>query len=154
MKQPAHLDGSYVKFLNGQAGIKASIVRKLRTTQMIRPCETFHPNELCVFYLARFFKDGFVRALRVYAPLYVVFFLFSKSKNVVYLVQNLIRSSAFLAIYCTLAWGSCCTFHHLFPSTAMSRKNIFLYTWVAGISTLIERTVIALSFFFLLYLLT
>jgi len=138
-RAPTHLDSNYLKFLNIHGGQNKQTLHILRTSKDIkRLCTIIHPDSYCSTFLLQFFIDEFKRAIRLYAPLYVVFFLFSRSKNVSYLVQNLIRSSTFLSLYCTLAWSSGCLFHRIIP-VSVSRFSLFSHAWVAGLATLLER---------------
>jgi len=142
MRAPKHLDGSYLRFLKIHGGQGKEALHALLTrNDVLRLCPIIHPGQSCPSYWVSFFFEEFRRAVRVYAPLYVVFFLFSRSKNVSFLVQNLMRSSAFLSLYCTLAWASGCVFHRIFPNTPMSRMTLFLHAWVSGLATVIERKV-------------
>ena len=149
VKAPWRLDTSYLRFLEIHGGLKKSALQQLRDRNDISTlCSVIHPDSSCPSFLLSFFGAGFRRAVRVYAPLYVVFFLFSRSKSVSFLVQNLIRSSAFLSLYCTLAWLSGCVFHRIFPNTPLSRVTLFLHAGFAGLATFLERDVII---FFLIF---
>jgi len=139
-RAPKELDGAYYKFLKIHGGLPKENLHVLLTKNDIKNlCTITHPGKTCKKYLFGFFFEEFQRAMRVYVPLYVVFFIFSRSKNIKFLVENLLRSSAFLAAYCTLAWGSGCLFHRIFPNTFVSRKSLFFHTFVSGLATLIER---------------
>lgn len=142
IKAPNHLDGSYYRFLKIHGGQGKETLHTLLTRNDITSiCSVIHPGQSCSKYWVTFFFQEFRRAMKVYAPLYVVFFLFSRSKNIAFLVQNLLRSSAFLALYCTIAWVSGCIYHRIFPNTPISRATLFTHASFSGLATLVERKV-------------
>lgn len=128
-----------------------------------------HPGENCFHFLARFFPPSFKRAVRygsllfiinsdrVYLPIFLLQFLFSKSKNPKFFIMNVLRSSLFLSAYCTTAWMSLCGWNQirvksksetpenlLTPISAkldmpQTRLQYLLHGWIAGLSLAIER---------------
>lgn len=153
IKAPNHLDSSYYRFLKIHGGQGKETLHTLLTRDDItKICTVIHPGKSCTHYWFIFFFQEFRRAMKVYAPLYVVFFLFSRSKNITFLVQNLLRSSAFLALYCTLAWISGCVFHKFFRNTPISRTTLFLHASFSGLATLVERKVCYYYYFLLFYI--
>ncbi|KAL6058735.1 transmembrane protein 135-like [Balamuthia mandrillaris] len=132
-----HIPKSYRKFLDihGQKDNP-----RVNTTAVLRQqyCPVVHPGQGCIAHSISFFLNGYQKAVKVYIPLYLVFFIFAKHKSVKRLVLNVAQSSAFLAAYCCLAYISGCLFYRFYPGK-MGRTSFLLHLWVAGLATLIER---------------
>jgi hypothetical protein len=134
---PNAVDPSYFRFLTIHGGQSKQTMATLLA--LPRDLCVTHPGLGCHEHLAVFWPEGFGRALKVYSPLYLAFFLFSRQKLAALprLAGNVARSSAFLATYCTLAWYSGCLFYRVSPQ--VSRAKLFVHCMLAGLATLIER---------------
>lgn len=159
---------SYLAFLDWQSGImKVDRVWASKPGRNIpRPCFLVHPNQVsipkitlliysqnCEEHAVYFFVDSLFRALRLYFPLHFMLTAMSKDKSVPYFLENLIRSSVFLAGYCSAACVSqflsfqiiiilgysACTVHRVLPRVSVSRLSLMLHVWVAGLFILLER---------------
>lgn len=140
-RAPDQLDPSYLKFLKIHGGQGPETLHvMLHRNDLLSLCPTIHPGRSCPSYWVHFFGKEAMRAVKVYAPLYVVFFLFSRTKNISHVVQNIVRSTIFLSLYCTLAWASGCLFHRLFRVN-VSRGSLLAHAGFAGLATLVERPV-------------
>jgi len=116
-----------------------------QTTMLGSPdtCSILHPDKSCFTFHVNYFPSCYLGSMRVYLPLFALQWLFSKSKNPKYFVTNVLRSSFFLATYCTSAWMSLCGWNKLrsvgLVCGPQSRVHYFLHGWVAGLSLLVER---------------
>lgn len=134
---PHQLDPAYLKFLNKHGGRTKEQMRGL-LSQPQTPCEAIHKGRSCTADCIDFYPKSFVRSLKVYLPVYLVMLLFSKKRNIKHLINNILRSSLFLSLYCTIAWYSAC-FYYKFITKKVTRTNLFLHTWTAGLPILLER---------------
>jgi len=135
---PGELSSTYVKFLNAHGGQSPKVMTSLQTIGYTFPCEVVHPGISCTRHVPLFFTDGFLRATKVYTPLYLAFLLFSKNKSIIGLLKNIARSSAFLSAYCTISWLAACIFYR-WTSLPVCRLCLLLHGWAGGLATLIER---------------
>ena len=111
------------------------------------PCALVHPGESHLGHAVRFAAQGVMRALPVYLPVYAVSTamvqranLLRKPKHVIQRAAlGVLRSSLFLSAYCSLAWLSCCTVHHLPSKRRVTRRSVLLCTAPAGLAALIEK---------------
>ena len=114
------------------------------------PCDWAHPGTTCDGNAAAFFPAALARALPVYLPVYLVPALLVHGRKLLpgpdnpgakvlwkKLATGCLRSSAFLALYCTLCWrGACVGFQltgRLGPSTIPG------FAWMGGLATLVEK---------------
>eukprot|EP01121_Diplochlamys_sp_Union-15-3_P019753 TRINITY_DN7517_c0_g1_i1.p1 TRINITY_DN7517_c0_g1~~TRINITY_DN7517_c0_g1_i1.p1 ORF type:complete len:283 (-),score=2.84 TRINITY_DN7517_c0_g1_i1:28-876(-) len=134
---PHELSPTYLKFLNHHGGQSRELLNSL-TSINCTPCTVLHPGISCTKHFPIFFVDGFLRALRVYTPLYLAFLLFSGNKSILNFVKNVVRSSAFLSAYCALSWLSACIFYNT-TQQPVGRLQLLLHTWLGGLATLLER---------------
>lgn len=134
---PHQLDPSYLKFLNKHGGKTKEQMKQLLTRPEI-PCSIVHGDTHCIKAAIDYFPSSFMRAVKVYVPVYIVMLLFAKRRNLKHLLMNIIRSSLFLSLYCTTAWSSACLYYNKIRPK-VTRTNLFLHTWTAGIPVLIER---------------
>eukprot|EP01129_Flabellula_baltica_P014161 TRINITY_DN6725_c0_g1_i1.p1 TRINITY_DN6725_c0_g1~~TRINITY_DN6725_c0_g1_i1.p1 ORF type:complete len:385 (+),score=58.20 TRINITY_DN6725_c0_g1_i1:50-1204(+) len=142
MSFPEQLAPTYRKFLDHHGGHSHDVYKIIRSGHLHRSCEAVHPelgiNMLgCTKFGIRFFYNSLFRSAKVYLPVYVLTFIFSKKRSLKYGLMNLIQSSVFLSTYCTLAWVSSCAFYRYFQP--VQRLYLFLHTWIAGLALLIER---------------
>ena len=112
-----------------------------------RPCQFLHPGSSCSSHSLKFFPEAYLRALPVYFPVYIIPAALVHRKRLINpaMAQELwgkvligaCRSSAFLALYCSLAWrGACGGFQLTGRATG---AGIAMSCWVAGLATLIEK---------------
>jgi len=98
--------------------------------------------------MLKFLPEAYVRALPVYLPVYIVPAilvhrnkLLSADKGALELwvkvIKGALRSSAFLALYCALAWRGACTGFQMTKIT--SGPIIAASCWLAGLATLAEK---------------
>ena len=114
------------------------------------PCDWAHPGTTCDGNAAAFFPAALARALPVYLPVYLVPALLVHGRKLLpgannpgasllwkKLATGCLRSSTFLALYCTLCWrGACVGFQltgRLGPSTIPG------FAWMGGLATLVEK---------------
>ena len=80
-------------------------------------CSVLHrETESCTLAVWDFFKKAYLRALPVYLPVYLLPMIIFKHRQLLHrplqillpTVSNLLRSSLFLASYCTSAWAAAC----------------------------------------------
>lgn len=149
IRHPEDLDKGYFGFLLRQGMRKPcptrpEPVRKVLALMhyphpMTDPCDIVHPGKSHIRDLLEFWPDNFLRSVKLYLPVYLVMLLFSRRRNPVHFITNVAQSSAFLATYCTLAWGSSCLASSLFPGVEWNRGPLMMHTWMAGLGLLIER---------------
>lgn len=134
---PQQLDPAYLQFLNKHGGRTKEQMKAL-LTQPDTPCGITHPNSDCHTDVIHYFPQSFKRSIKVYLPVYLVMLLFSKKRNIKHLINNILRSSLFLSLYCTIAWYSACLYYKNIRKK-VTRTNLFLHTWAAGLPILLER---------------
>lgn len=112
------------------------------------PCDWAHPGTTCDGNAARFFPGAYARALPVYLPVYVLPALLVHRKRLLTpgpeaaalwakVLKGAARSSAFLALYCTLAWrGACAGFT---VTGRITPAGIAASAWTGGLATLVEK---------------
>jgi len=128
----------YNKFL-GRHGDTTSLIKRM-IQENNRFCPYVHGGETCTQYHLRYWTSEFCRALPLYGPLYLVFFLFSKHKNfaaIQRMIVSILQSSLFLATYCGMAYLSACIFYRFYPW--VTRRSLFFALCPAGLGTLVER---------------
>lgn len=112
------------------------------------PCDFLHPGSSCSGHTIKFLPEAYARALPVYLPVYIVpAILVHRNKLLsadkaaieiwVKVIKGALRSSAFLALYCALAWRGACAGFQLTKVT--SGRIIAASCWVAGLATLVEK---------------
>lgn len=111
------------------------------------PCRFVHPGTTCSSHTLTFFPRAYLNALPVYLPVYVVPALLVHRQKLLRGPQaaatwrkvglGVARSSAFLALFCTLAWTGVCAG---FQATGTATVQVVASTcWVAGLATLVEK---------------
>jgi hypothetical protein len=136
IRHPEELDKGYLRFLNAQ-GLRTPAQLEPLWQEPMNPCRFTHPGKTCTEDWFSFFPRNFIKASKLYLPVYLVMLIFSKKRNPVHFISNVVRSSTFLATYCTLAWVSACIFYKF--TGPVNRKHLMMHTWMAGLATLIER---------------
>jgi len=138
---PDELSPSYYKFLVLHGGKSETKVLDVLKTTVTDGCGTVHPGQGCLEHLYKFWFTEYLKAAKIYIPVFSLSLALSQKKNLQHWLVNILRSSAFLATYCSLAWFSpMCFFNHrLRPGTPMTKFWYYCTLWVAGLSTLIER---------------
>lgn len=111
------------------------------------PCEFLHPGMSCTAHILTFLPQAYLRALPVYLPVYAVPAALVHRKRLLRpgvrgelwakMGMGVLRSSAFLALYCALAWRGACTGWQLTGGT--SGRVIAMSCWVAGLATFVEK---------------
>ena len=143
VRSPDDLDPSYRKFLGIQGGKSMKILNKLRGTVYIHDlCNINHPGKSCSTHATLYFVESFKRGLKLYAPLQLILFLLSSRKSVKYSLIGLLRSSLFMAVYCSFCWSSICvTYSKLLTdqNSKLTAKSLYLRGWTAGLALLIEK---------------
>jgi len=137
---PEDLNRQYRAMLNVHGGKSIEdCVSKFAPGTLVNSCAVSHPGQHCFPHFFTFFGAGMMRALKLYAPLYVLILLMSKPHSIKHAIINTIRSSAFLSLYCTLGWASICFRNWIAPNAFHTRASMYSHLWIAGLSTLIER---------------
>mmetsp|Transcript_50709 Transcript_50709/g.127336 ORF Transcript_50709/g.127336 Transcript_50709/m.127336 type:complete len:467 (-) Transcript_50709:28-1428(-) len=139
ISKPDELHLSYKFFLDVHGGKSRAAYRRLSQAptflQMV-----VHPKTRNNYAdLPKFWIAAFRRALKVYAPLYTAFFIFSKYRSVPNFAKNIVRSSCFLATYCSLAWFAGCWILDQRIYNVGDRTTLAKLVWISGLATLIER---------------
>lgn len=134
------------------AGVPPGRLRSLRGTPHEKftgkiPCEFLHPGTTCSEHTMRFLPEAYLRALPVYIPVYIIPAAIVHRQKLLdpgarqelwtKMALGMLRSSAFLSLYCALAWrGACCGF-----TTAghTSGAVIAASCWTAGLATMVEK---------------
>lgn len=155
IRTPHHLDPSYKRFLDIQGGRPMFYYDAMRN----RASPVSDPMRAFGFGLSdaiSFMPAAMKRAARLYAPLYALLLAVSmlqarnrtpeRAKRALSnFVTNLFRSSAFLAVYCTMAWTSFSVWpfsriYSVDPANSyMLGRNLAWHGWMSGLATLIER---------------
>jgi hypothetical protein len=104
----------------------------------MRPCDAIHPGTDCITHFIKFYPGGLKRSLKVYGPVFLVSLLFSRGKNFYRVINSILRSSMFLTSYCAIAWLSACAIVPIKGNRPLSRTQLFLHTWTAGLATVFE----------------
>jgi hypothetical protein len=138
IRHPDELDKGYLRFLNSQGMRTKEQLEPLRYGTIYNPCPIVHPGRTCAEDHVWYFPRNYIKALRLYLPVYLVMLLFTKKRNPLHFIENLGRSSLFLAAYCTIAWSSAC-YYYKSTNGPVNRFNLMGHTWLAGLATLIER---------------
>ena len=108
-------------------------------------CAISHPETpFCTLFVLRFFCQSFMRALPVYIPVYLLPLVIFKSSKLVsdpvnvghHVLAGILRSSGFLASYCSVAWFISCWAR---PFVARSRLLSCLAGFGAGTTVLAEK---------------
>ncbi|KAK9825197.1 hypothetical protein WJX81_006470 [Elliptochloris bilobata] len=110
------------------------------------PCDWAHPGVGCNENALRFLPAAYLRALPVYLPVYLLSgllvhrrALFAAGAPEIWakVLKGAARSSAFLAVYCTLCWrGACFGFQ---ATSSCAPPVIAGSAWLGGLATLLEK---------------
>jgi hypothetical protein len=111
------------------------------------PCEILHPGLTCNEHFFKFFPEGYLRALPVYLPVYVIPAALvhrqkllrgdSRAELWMKVALGALRSSAFLSLYVDLAWrGACAGWNIAGGTSAMALVSI---CWIAGLAAFVEK---------------
>lgn len=172
---PSTLPVSYVRFLNKHGGkemwvldaIREMCARSAAGVPMcpaagplaalkgtphesftgIKPCDFLHPGMSCTAHTVSFIPEGYLRAIPVYLPVYVIPAALVHRRRLLQpgvrgelwkkVGLGALRSSLFLTLYCALAWrGACAGWSTAGRTTAV---GIVASCWVAGLATLVEK---------------
>jgi hypothetical protein len=111
------------------------------------PCEILHPGLSCNAHTAAFIPESYLRSIPVYLPFYVVPAALVHRRRLLQpglrrelwtkIGLGVLRSSAFLTLYCALAWRGACAGWTLSGRTTAA--GLALSCWTAGLATLIEK---------------
>ena len=114
------------------------------------PCDWAHPGTTCDGNAAAFFPAALARALPVYLPVYLVPALLVHGRKLLpgpnnpgasilwkKLATGCLRSSTFLALYCTLCWRGACVGFQL--TGRLGPGTIPGFAWTGGLATLVEK---------------
>jgi hypothetical protein len=101
-------------------------------------CEFIHPGMSCPYHGVWYIWSGFVRSLRIYAPVFGIAFILNPKRNVIHTLMNICRSSMFLSLYVAFAWLSGCVLNS-FYQYEYARWPLFFQLSVCGLATLVER---------------
>ena len=111
------------------------------------PCEVLHPGLSCSAHALAFLPAAYLRALPVYLPVYLIPGALVHRRKLLQrdtapailckTAVGVLRSSAFLALFCTLAWRSVCA---AFNATGRTSGGVIAAScWVAGLAALAEK---------------
>ncbi|KFM24545.1 hypothetical protein F751_2263 [Auxenochlorella protothecoides] len=111
------------------------------------PCSFLHEGETCSQATLAFAPEAYMRALPVYFPVYLIPALFVHRQRLLdprvapelwrRLVLGMLRSSAFLTLFCVLAWRSVCLVHNVAGRT--TGPLFMLACGAGGLSLLAEK---------------
>ena len=144
VKRPLELDQSYRKFLISQGGKRASVLEMFGNEDIpVRMlCAINHPGQSCSGHAVRYCLQSFLRAVKLYAPLQLAFFIMSQNRSVKKSLIGLLKSSLFMVFYCASAWVILCiNFKKPFVSdhSTISTKALYMRLWISGLGVLIEN---------------
>jgi len=143
VKRPLLMDQTYRKFLISQGGKSAQTLDFFATDFPAgKLCEYSHPGQTCTQHGVHYVATGFYRAVKLYLPLYLVFFAISKKRSLKNLFTGLFRSSLFLCLYCSAAWVMLCMLyskHLVRPNHKVNSLSLYLRLWLSGVPVLLER---------------
>jgi hypothetical protein len=136
---PDEVDPAYVRFVNRQTGRTAEMMAKLRLNEgpTLSTCGKLHPGISCTQDKLNVLPGTIFRAIKVYAPLYLVLFAFSKKRNLSHLFINITRSTAFLSACCMIAWSLLCFSNKI--KLPFTRIVTFSWLFFSGLAALFER---------------
>ena len=108
-------------------------------------CDVLHPGQSHVGHMLTFLREGMVRALPVYLPVYVLPLLVFRMRDVMrtplraaWLTSvGVLRSSLFLSSYCTACWFTSCMVSTYVHST--TNINGMICGFVGGCMVMIEK---------------
>jgi hypothetical protein len=110
-------------------------------------CAFFHPGQSCAQHAVGFVPGAWLRALRVYVPVYLLPMLLVHRGRLLTpgaalpllkrAAQGVARSSLFLSLAIGLAFGGACCGFHL--SGRATGPVIAAWTWPAGLATFVEK---------------
>eukprot|EP01128_Nolandella_sp_AFSM9_P009149 TRINITY_DN5784_c0_g1_i1.p1 TRINITY_DN5784_c0_g1~~TRINITY_DN5784_c0_g1_i1.p1 ORF type:complete len:366 (+),score=58.62 TRINITY_DN5784_c0_g1_i1:101-1198(+) len=128
----------FLNFLNYHGANRVEDIRLFRESAPPLPnhCLVVHPGVSCNQHFPLFFLSGLAKALRLYVPLHLTFALLSNRFSFTHFVEQVTRSTMFLASYCAVAWYAACTFFGWFPG--ITRPKLMIPTFFAGLPTLFE----------------
>ena len=138
--QNIYLDKSYHKFLKKQSIIDVEAInsKPIHFNQVhlaITNSRSFHLQ-----FFVHLFLKAWIVALKLYAPMYFVFFLFRKNKNIKHILIDLIRSSTFLSTYVTFGLFSLSTIsYNRIYNVKTKYLTLLPIMWLSGTALLIER---------------
>ncbi|KAG7673374.1 hypothetical protein Ndes2526B_g03184 [Nannochloris sp. 'desiccata'] len=111
------------------------------------PCEILHPGMTCNQHLFKFFPEGYLRALPVYLPVYVIPAALVHRQKLLRgdyraelwkkIALGALRSSAFLSLYVDLAWLGACAGWNIAGGTSV--MALISTCWIAGLATFVEK---------------
>lgn len=136
---PEHLAPGYLRFLNKQGELTPTQLKNIIITQDF--CNSIHGGDTCFKHNGAYVIREFFRATKIYFPLYLAFALMTQRigfKTLQRLVDNVARSSAFLAVYCLFGHLGGCLFYRIWKGE-ITRWTLYAHTWTSGLATLIER---------------
>ena len=143
VKFPEDLNPSYRRFLISQGGKRASVLELIGENIPYRNiCEYNHPGQSCLTHGVIYITKSFMRGVKLYAPLQLLFYIFSSRRSVSYSLLGLVRSSAFMAFYCSFCWVATCigfSKYIVHPSKRLTPTALFSRLWLAGLAVLIEK---------------
>lgn len=137
---PGELTPSYYKFLVLHGGKSEKNVLDILKHGGPNGCGTIHPGQRCSQHFVNFWLEEYIRACKIYVPVFTLSLILSHKRNLVHWGTNILRSSAFLATYCSFAWWfSMCIYNGYIMKGNMTKIHYYFSLWFAGLSTLIER---------------
>lgn len=109
------------------------------------PCGMLHPGEGCLPHFLLFLRKAYLRAIPVYLPVYVVPALLVHRKALLHrplpilakTAKGAVRSSFFLAFFCSSAWLWTCCIHQLLQRC--DDMTLAVGTFPAGLAVLFEK---------------
>ncbi|MEW5320344.1 MAG: hypothetical protein WDW38_011423 [Sanguina aurantia] len=109
------------------------------------PCAFFHPGQTCHGHALSLIPHAYLRSLSVYLPVYVIPALLVHRARLLTeagtllpkLAAGIARSSAFLALFISSAFGGACIGFNLFGFS--TGRSIAASVWLGGLSVLAEK---------------
>ncbi|KAI8466070.1 MAG: hypothetical protein J3K34DRAFT_524830 [Monoraphidium minutum] len=109
------------------------------------PCGFFHPGQSCAGHAVSILPRNYERALRVYVPVYLLPMLLVHRQRLLKeplpilnkAAFGVARSSLFLSLCISVAFGGACAGHNMLGRTGPS--ILALSTWVGGLALLVEK---------------
>jgi len=131
---------SYRSFLVTQSGRTSEELAQLHQLVPIpvhTTCEINHPEQSHLTFLIRQFIPGLKTAIPLYLPVHLFGQLTAKKKSLAVFLENVIRSSVFLALYGVVMYSGHCFLSSITPG--FSRSQMMIASFWCGLTTLIER---------------
>jgi len=130
---------SYKQFLDRHGAQSLSTYRQLNRAApvgLITTCEVRHPGQGHFEAFLRMFWEGIKLSVPVYLPVHLLGTALAQKRSLSVFLDNMIRSTTFLAGYCATAWLMLCAVFKVSPGVTANKHYL---TGFCGLWVLIER---------------